>query len=107
MDGRGGENRVPDWSEIEDGPLQAICNRSDPIFMSRMSYSVRDLCHSLERVTDDLPSFPYDLPCLLHSNPFTWPNDKSVEGRVIEASLMPLDGPSMPAPIILPEQTCR
>ena len=65
MDGREGENRVPDWSEIEDGPLQAICNRSDLICMSRMSYVIRDLDLSLERVAAVLPSFPYDLPCLL------------------------------------------
>lgn len=52
--------------------------------------------------------FPFDLPCLLHTNPCTWPNDKSGDGtKVTEATLMPLDHPSEPARIILPESDCH
>ena len=107
MDGGGGHNHGSNWAEIKDDPLEVICKLSDPISMSRMSYSVRDLHSTLERVAYRLPSFAYDLPCLLHTNPFTWPEDKSEEGKIIEASLMPLEGPSITSPIILPKESCR
>ena len=103
----GGEYHVRYWADIKDDNLEVIYNRSDLICMSCMSYIVQDLHLTLERVVHPLPSFPYDLPCLLHTNPFTWPNDKSNEGKVTEATLMPLDGPSLPAPIILPERSCH
>ena len=103
MDGDGGDNRVRNWSEIDDDILEVISHRSDPVSMSHLSYSVRDLSPSLERVASSF--FPYDLPCLLHNNPFTWPKDTSSDGKVTYSALMPLDGPSLPAPMIFPPRS--
>jgi hypothetical protein len=109
MDGDGGANRVRDWSEMMDHIREVIYSLAGPICMSRMSYAIPDLHISLTRLVSQIPQcFPFDLPCSLHTNPCTWPNDKSGDGnKVMEATLMLLDHPSEPARIILPESDCR
>jgi hypothetical protein len=92
----GGDNRVDVWLEIKDDNLEVITRRSDSFGMSGISYCVPDLYLYLERVVP--LSFPYDLPCNLQTNSFTWPNDTSRDGKVMDATMMPLDGPSMLAP---------
>ena len=71
--------------------------------MSRICFCVRDLYLSLERVMPQ--SFPYNLPCLLHTNPSTWPNDTSHDGKVTDATMMQLNGPQMELSIIFPQRS--
>ena len=107
MDGDGRDNPGRSgWSELDDNSLQVIASRSNPLSMSRLSACVLDLRISLERVALGRPlCFPYDLPCLLHQSCACTIPEKGIDPprKVMDASMLPLDRPSIPAPIIFPE----
>jgi len=93
----GDDNRVVPWGTIPDDTVQVITSRSDPLSLSRFARVVPGISDAVGRVAP----IPFDLPCLLHSNPTTWPNDRSSDDRSTDASMMPLDNLSMPASVIL------
>ena len=93
----GDDNCVVPWGTIPDDTVQVITNRSDPLSLSRFGRAVPGIRDAVDRVA----AIPFDLPCLLHSNPSNWPNDRSQDERSTDASMMPLDSLPMPASVIM------
>ena len=105
----GAANRVCPWSTIPDDAVEVISARTDALSLSRFGRAVPGIRDALRRLWHNpgpVNSIPYDLPCLLHSDPFTCPNDRTMYGNSTVGTMMPLDSPSMPASVVM-EQGSR
>ena len=100
----GGANRVRPWSTIPDDTVEVISGGTDPLSLSCFGRAARGFRNALRRLwyyNGPVRSMPYNLPCLLYSDPSTCPNDRSIDGNSLVATMMPLDSSSMPASVIM------
>ena len=84
-------SRPSGWGDVPDDVIQVISSVSDIISLARAARCSVQLSAALGRDT----RLPFGLPCLLHTDPSTWPDDWEHAGTT--AALTGLDTPSVPA----------
>lgn len=60
-------------SEIASGPLDDITANSDLLSIARLARGIPGMRNAIEAD----PRFPFGSPCLLHSDPMEWPEDRT------------------------------
>ena len=62
-------------SEIAPGPLEEITSNADLLSIARLARGIPGMRNAIE--SD--PKFPFGSPCLLHSDPIVFPDDRTEE----------------------------
>jgi hypothetical protein len=66
-------------SEIASGPLTHISAHSDVITVARMSRGMPGMRNAIREDA----RFPFGSPCLLHSDPSSWPADRTEQVFIV------------------------